>query len=450
MSPLDDELRGLLHARAGAVSPAPDPLAGIERRAVRMRRNRVAATVAGAALAVTAVAVGVPALVSDHDRAGGTQFATPGPSASPAPSTAGRAAFDPQHPWSYRGDPSLVAAPRLASLQDEWSAHHPGSTVTPLFGQVYEPSAKPEVVFSATGGGEDRLGVATTTASGWGFEADVPLAAGSTVLMVPLPGDEVPRLLILADPGTGQISYAADGLTFRALPGVGPGVAFTPLKGDTSKDAVQVLDGNGTIDDPVFFGPAPDPPSSMLTPPPEPSNLLTWLPRGTTPAPRLVTQAATAFAQAAAVPEPDVQTRVLYAGRTADGRDYVLLQAWAKGSPARLAGFESDGHGGGIPFYGPVIGKEPPLIAYVVTGTQGRDLLVLLPRPGIGPIRYAASATAPLREVASGRSDLNPVGLVDRDAKATSDRLEVLDGDGMLVLYRGPVMPLLCGASGCG
>ena len=40
--------------------------------------------------------------------------------------------------------------------------------------------------------------------------------------------------------------------------------------------------------------------------------------------------------------------------------------------------------------------------------------------------------------------------MIDRDPKATSDRLEVLDGDGMHVLYRGPVQPLLCGASGCG
>lgn len=47
MSPIDDELRTALQRRATAVPPSPDPLAGIERRAGRMRRNRVAVSVAG-------------------------------------------------------------------------------------------------------------------------------------------------------------------------------------------------------------------------------------------------------------------------------------------------------------------------------------------------------------------------------------------------------------------
>ena len=73
MTPIDDELRNLLHARADVLTPSADPLGGVERRARRMRRNRVAASVAGAALAVSAVAVAIPLLQSGTDD-GATQF----------------------------------------------------------------------------------------------------------------------------------------------------------------------------------------------------------------------------------------------------------------------------------------------------------------------------------------------------------------------------------------
>src|SRR4051794_37891147 len=109
MTPIDDELRSLLHARADVLTPAADPLGGVERRARRMRRNRVAASVAGAALAVSAVAVAVPFLRPGDD-GGTTQFATQLPSsqASPSPATVPAGALDPQHPWAYRGDPSVL------------------------------------------------------------------------------------------------------------------------------------------------------------------------------------------------------------------------------------------------------------------------------------------------------------------------------------------------------
>ena len=287
MSPLDDELRSLLHSRAGAVTPSPDPLAGIERRATRLRRDRAVASVVGTALAVAAIALAVPSLVPDNDRSGDdrTRFASSAPSAEPSP--AARGAFDPQQPWAYRGDTALIAAHELSSLQDEWATRHPGSTLTPLFGHVYEPSAKPEIAFSATGDSSDRLGVATSSDAGWTFEADQTLAPGSTALMVPLPGDEVPRLLVLAAPTTGQISYAADGETFRDIqlkdvaqldgsPATPvettvPGVGVTPLQGDTSRDAVRVLDGDGDLDHPVFLGPAPDYAAATPSPSPEPT-----------------------------------------------------------------------------------------------------------------------------------------------------------------------------------
>src|SRR3954468_16455966 len=106
MTPLDDELRSLLHSRADGVAPAPDPLGGIERRAKRMRRNRVGASVAGSALVVAAIAVAVPTLVPDRDGASSVAN-TPTPTATPADVPTrnhGPSDLDPAHPWAYRGD----------------------------------------------------------------------------------------------------------------------------------------------------------------------------------------------------------------------------------------------------------------------------------------------------------------------------------------------------------
>jgi hypothetical protein len=275
MSPIDDELRNLLHARADVLAPAPDPLGGIERRARRMRRNRVAASVAGAALAVSAVAVAVPLLRPGTDN-GATQFASQQPSLSgPQPSSTSQAALpatalDPQHPWAYRGDPAVIAGNELTTLRSEWTTKHPGTTLAPLFGHVYEPSAQTEIVFVSTGD-TNRWGVATSSEGGWSFLVDEPLAPAATVLMTALPGDEVQRLLILAGPTTGQISYAADGTTFRDYPGVDVGVVFVPLEGDTSRAVVRVLDGDGDLDNPVFLGRIPTATGSGDVPSPSPS-----------------------------------------------------------------------------------------------------------------------------------------------------------------------------------
>ena len=112
MSPVDDELRAALRARATVVTPSPDPLAGIERRAARMRRNRVAASVAASALAVAAIATAFPLLAGsvgqgpDVPRLASTA-PSPAPSPSPSPvATTPAYALDPSSPWPYRGVPS--------------------------------------------------------------------------------------------------------------------------------------------------------------------------------------------------------------------------------------------------------------------------------------------------------------------------------------------------------
>lgn len=259
MTPIDDELRALLHSRADVLTPAPDPLGGIERRARRMRRNRVAASVAGSALVVAAIGIAVPALLPEGGGTGQVATSTePTPSASPSvAASAAPGALDPQHPWDYRGDAGLINDNELASLQAEWSAKHPGATVKPLYGSVYESSQQPEIVFVSTGGGADRWGIGTTSHAGWTWLHDEPLSPGTTALLAALSGDEAPRLLVVASPATGDIGYALDGTTFRSIQR-SPGIGLTPLEGDTTKDVVRVLDGDGNEDEPVFRGPAPD------------------------------------------------------------------------------------------------------------------------------------------------------------------------------------------------
>jgi hypothetical protein len=454
MTPLDEELRSLLNSRADLLSPSPDPLAGIERRAKRMRRNRVAASVAGTALAVAAIAVAVPSLVPDRGGNDGV-FATTPPSsqASASPASSGQlppSALDPQNPWDYRGNRAVIKGNELVTLQSEWATANPGATLTPLYGEIFGSSQQPQVTFVSTGGGADRWGVATSSHAGWTWLYVAPLAYGTEALMAPLPADEVWRLLIVAAPTTGQIEYAKDGRTFAPLTGVAadiPGVAYAPLEGDTSTDAVRVLDGNGDIRNPVFVGPAPDANTPTTGTEARPANYLDWPTRGTVDA-RLESQAVSAYAQSKGATDAEVGHHVLWGGTDKAGRNLLFMEAWVIGGDAQTFGFVSTGE----PFLGPVITKNPDVLAYLASGAPGTttDVLVVLPRLGAGPFSYAVSATAPYRQVGNARSDLENVAVVYRDPKATSDRLKVLDGDGMKVLYDGAVQPLLCGASSCG
>src|SRR4051812_40613978 len=63
MTPLDDELRRTLSARAETVAPSSDPLTGIESRARGLRRRRPAGAVPGAVAAIAAGAPAGPALM---------------------------------------------------------------------------------------------------------------------------------------------------------------------------------------------------------------------------------------------------------------------------------------------------------------------------------------------------------------------------------------------------
>ena len=460
MTPIDDELRALFSSRADVLTPAADPLAGIERRAKRMRRNRVAASVVGSALAVSALAVTVPAFLPDS-RSGSdvivpaTEPASPEPSVAPSPSAVGGlhpAALNPQDPWEYRGDPALIAANELRVLRSEWSAKHPGTTLTPLFGQVYEPSGQSEIVFVSTAQGSDRWGVATSTESGPEFVVDQALPYGTKVLMAALSGDEVARLLVLAAPSTGQISYAADGRTFTDYDGPVPGVAFFPLEGDTSRDTVRVLDGDGDLDDPVFLGTAPDAGSADDGGAPTgttPDNLVSWPTRGAAVDPAFWEQALSAYARSVGAKRNDVEGKVLFAGDDDARNRFVLAQAWISGNDAHTFGYSVNADGEATPFLGPITSKGPAVLALLVPAGTGQttDTLVVVPEPAVKKTYYGQPQSEWVEIV--GQEHLEGVALIDRQPDASGDLIKLETASGQLV-FRGEVQPLLCGAKECG
>jgi hypothetical protein len=151
MSPLDDELRTALSSRTASLTTGPDFLAGVERRAKRLRRQRVASTVAGSAMAVTALGLGGPLVASSLT--GTADGPLDQATTTPAP-TARSYVLDPENPWPYRGVPVddlgtgtveavrvQLAAVRGVDVEDV--------ALTPLYGQVDEPSQSAELLYLA-------------------------------------------------------------------------------------------------------------------------------------------------------------------------------------------------------------------------------------------------------------------------------------------------------------
>lgn len=453
MSPIDDELRAALRGRADVLTPAPDPLAGIERRARGIRRTRIATSVAGSALAIAAIALAVPALMPSAlpDQLP-PPVATPGPSVapSPAPSPAATAlALDPAAPWPYRGDPEVRVQGDLDAYVVEFAARRGVLTddvqLSPLFGQVYEPSGVPELVYVATvtSSGDTWWGVVRASESGPEILTDVPLAANTTALPAALPGDEVARLLVVAAPEVGTIEYGPDAASeWAAMTRLADGVAVTPLEGESATDQVRVLAPDGQV---VFEGPAPE--LSELADTGDPDNLLGWGFRGTADQ-ALEGRAAQAYAAAKGAARDDVSFSVLFTGDNDPGQRYTVLQAWVAGQPAQVFGWiESPGRDP-EPQLQPVTEPGTAAVAILLTEIPGRttDELVVVPRPGTGEVLYKASATVQGRPATVG--GLDGVALVDRVLGAEGDAIVLLDGAGKQTFQR-PVSDLLCGETGC-
>lgn len=449
MSPLDDELRSMFHGRAGTLSPSPDPLAGIERRAGRMRRNRAVAAVAGTALAVAAIALAVPAILPS-DRA------VPQVAASHAPDDGLSSAYalDPAHPWTYRGDEGVLGNGNLATFQREWTIRHPGSTLHPLFGQVYEPSKLAELVFVASGGEGPRWGAVTAAHAGPDFVLDQPLTQPATVLAAALPGDEgTARLLAVGAPEVTEMSYLPDGTTPTAMTRLQDGVYIHALNGDQARDQLQAFVGSQRISSTA----APDSQAGVVpTPNPAgpPGNVLSWPTRGVQD-PQVLLAAEEFYAQSQSRPAAQPEAKVLFAGTTADGTRYLLAQMWLPGAKlADTVGYliRKDGS------------AEPQLKARVANGTAAvvmvlsdpnatpvKETLVVVPQPTTGQVEYAADGRT-FKPFSNPGKAYDGVTVIPRGGQAIrdmKDRLRLWNGDGKVV-FVDVVFTLLCGQTSCG
>ena len=463
MSPIDDELRTALQRRATAVPPSPDPLAGIERRAGRMRRNRLAASVAGSVLAVAAVATAVPLLTGPTvPDAPPVALTPPTAPASPSPTAATTAAYalDPAAPWAYRGTPvEQLGDGTVETVTREYAVRlgvpEDAVRLTPLWGQVDEPSARTELVFVATVGGAEgaaRWGLARSSEAGPEFLVDEPLPSPAIALAAALPRDEVARLVVVAAPTVGALQLGSDDagepVPMTALaPGVGTIPLEGPLEGDPATATYRVLDPSGAellrASVPQVAAPdggvTPEQPVPGDAPPPA-TDVVDWPLRGSVPD-ELAEQATTAFAEAVGVSRDRVGTRLLYGGER-DGTAYVLLQGWY-GSDARAFAYARElGTGSPASVLMPPTAPGPAALGALLDG-----VLVVVPEPRAGQVLYAPDGSSEPAPVPDQGTEA--AVLVARAADATGDRLLVLDGDGdpEQPIYRGTVEELLAASA---
>ena len=459
MSPIDDELRSALQRRATAVPPSPDPLAGIERRAARMRRNRVAASVAGSVLAVAVVATAVPLLtgptVPDAPPVAltpPTGAPTAAPTASPSPAVPSTSyELSTASPWAYRGTPLPDLGDGLiATVTREYATKRgvgeDAVALTPLWGQVWEPSGQPELVFLAVVDGESRWGYARGSESGPEFAVDEPLPEPPVALAAALPGDEVARLVVVAAPTVGALEHSPDVAgEYATMAALAPGVGTTALEGDPAGATYRVRDAQGAVllrtGVPQVAGPdgeAETPPQPEVTGAlTEPSNVVDWPLRGEVPEEQERAALARA-ADTAGVPADQVAARMLF-GAERDGLFYGVAQVWY-GGDARFFSWRSQVDQPDVM----AASLHPPTApGPAVFGEVYDDVLVVLPEPRTGQVLYAPDADA--KPVAVPDQGTEAAVLVQRPPAAVGDRLLILDGNGdpARPVYRGAVAELL-------
>jgi hypothetical protein len=259
MSPLDDELRRAMHRRADHLAPAPDPLAGIETRARRMKRRQVSTAIAGAALAVAAIAAAVPVLTSGSGRSTvqvAASTAPPTPSATALPTEA-----DPINllAWPARGS---AAPPADVDAVKKGFADALGGT---------EEQARFRLLFSTT-----QSGLTVTVGQAWlagqiayevsyatgGANGPELFVGGKISMQTPIltfvaagaAGSTKDLLVLVPAPYVGQVSYSPDATTTFSPVSAPDGVGFVQRDPRAMQDRIEVLDGDGNLDKPLYRG----------------------------------------------------------------------------------------------------------------------------------------------------------------------------------------------------
>jgi hypothetical protein len=274
---------------------------------------------------------------------------------------------------------------------------------------------------------------------------DAPLALQTTALVFALPGDEVPRLLVVASDTARDVAYSHENASFTSI-ARDKGIGIVGLEGDTLRDRVRVTDSAGHV---AYEEPAPDFGGTGQ----RPDNELAWPTRGAKVETAVLVAAKDAWAEALGTTVEQLDFHLLFAGDTDSGVKYVMGQAWAPGKPAHQVSYATGGTNGPEPFLGPETQKDTPVLAFLITSLPGTsvDQLVVIPQPRTGQVLYDASGRGPFRPV-TGQDHLDGVVVIDRAKDAIDDRLQLLDGNGDLdhPTFEGLVFGLLCGSVECG
>jgi hypothetical protein len=247
-------------------------------------------------------------------------------------------------------------------------------------------------------------------------------------------------LLAVAAPNVKAIQHTDDGVTFKDMTLIAPGVAVTPLEGNQAVDQIKVIGSDGET---AYQGAVSDS-STAATP----ANVLNWPSRGAVPS-GLLQVALDAYAQSRQQSPAVIQARILYGGVDAAGTQYLLAQAWISGDQAAsTVGYLKHADGTDELQLKAQTAADAPLVVLDVTDSPATstETLVVVPQPTTGQVLYAGSPAAAFKPAKADRSD---VFAIARDPRAQGDRLQVLDGDGRQT-YEGSVASELCGVTSCG
>ena len=463
---LDEQLRATLQGRAATLAPPSDPFPGVERRARGLRRRRVAASVAGTALAVLAVAGAVPLLAPDRSALPGpSDVATAPPSVAPSPAASGPApsstatapasayALDPAAPWRYRGQTDLggVATTQrreVAAYARAWTERHPGTQVTPVFGQVWEPSGQAEVVVVSTGGDGARWGVLAGGESGAEVVWDVPLEPDTTVLVAVLAGDTERRVLAVAAPEVARLQLVrlpGDRETREPLSMLAGGVGTGALGAGAADAEVRGLVRDRIVAAEVL-------PHAPSAPTAAPANVLDWPTRGTVD-PLLLLAVRRAYADVHHADVGAVEEKVLYAGAGEGGPGYLIGQFWLGGAT------EADTFGGvgsdedlRVETRPPTAADTKALALFLDASDGPGSALVVVPQPGTAQVAYSPGPTAdflPVNSKDPAASGVVVLPRTDAAERGGRERLRLRDRDGTTTATL-EVVDLLCGETSCG
>jgi hypothetical protein len=239
MSPLADEVRLSLHRQGDAVLPPLDVFAGVERRANRMRRVRVASVIASTALAVAAIALVVPALRTHRSpQAGSAATATSSQVPANVLSWPTRGTVDPvlssAAQASYRSN-SHTSAGKLEMKVLDAGVDAAGTQY--LLAQMWRIGDRAAETITAV-----QYPDGTRSVEDDGQEAR---DARAVLFAINSTTSSTQTVVVVARPGLAQARYAANGSTFVSIAANRDGVVMITRDQHTSLDRLRLIDDQG-------------------------------------------------------------------------------------------------------------------------------------------------------------------------------------------------------------